>query len=614
MASCRKVQPGPIQPSPSTTDLSPNFLQRTLRYVTGGWHQIQIGNRVYYSVERVLAFRDYCERTSQVRAFGVCVLTPAPAAIVMLLIECIPLVRPEEGWKANYMFWIRVLVSAVFVGGGIVFLTKTVVDESKISTTRAFAIAFVSAICYTAMGITLAATWKYPVPFGMVLMVCPFVSIILTLILVSIGPHELKTNAKLQKQLVGHIIGISAQSLLVVAYPTFNAIFLHLSGIHQALFIFVLPVIKFTTKQIIARVATHLEDYLGAVIIFSVDVFNVLYVAICMQTARSSLTTVLVVSYDVVHILFAIRSIYYHTNLGQNQSKGSPNNLSYVNKLIASFDKLKARAKPYTGPIRLMGPYRLPLSDVSVNIVEALKRRWNPQCLEKRMLSPERAVAGGSLAGTCLVQGVGPTALLIPLSAFQHSPLSMDKCDGSKIGSEIVTKPRDFQVKEAAFENGGYGTKTYGVLDGHHSTHKLAGSSRRPVGIEKVIEEGLQALFHCEYVILSEYIECILPLVYAIYLGGLYQLPTAAFYPFTSSQAPDKMTSTLIQLMIYGSLEFISFIGLHVLLRKRLGYSPIYQLAFVLETHAVMLQSLLFVWILFIVQLTLVHSGKVSEM
>lgn len=201
------------------------------------------------------------------------------------------------------------------------FLGKALISEAPISTGQAIGIAFVSAICYTGMGVLLAAAWKYPAPFGLVLMVSPFVTIIMSWFLICIGAQALKTNKKLQKQLIGHTIAQSAQTLLVVAYPTFNAIFLQLDSVQQAIFTFVLPVIKFSAKQITARVSAHIQDFLGVTIVFSVDVFNVLYVAICMQTARSLLTTVLLMSFDTLHNILALRAIYHHTKTSKTDSE-----------------------------------------------------------------------------------------------------------------------------------------------------------------------------------------------------------------------------------------------------------------------------------------------------
>ncbi|KAF1778386.1 hypothetical protein GQ600_22333 [Phytophthora cactorum] len=434
----------------------------------------------------VLAFRDYCERTSPFRVFAVCILTPVPAATVMLLIECIPLKDPELGWKANWMMFLRVFVTAIFVGGGIVFLSRAIIEEGRISIPRAIGITIVSAILYTGLGCLLAAAWTFPIPFGIVLMVCPFVSIIMNLIVFSIDRNELKSNQKLQKQLIGHIIGSSTQSLLVVAYPTFNAVFLQLSGLQQAVFMLLLPLIKFITKQIIAKVATPARLH-WTVIIFSVDVFNVLYVAICMQTARSLLTTVLVMSSDILHIVLALRSIYHHTNRIQPQNE---DNRNYLDTLLVSWTTIHWLNST-------LMPYKLPLSEASKDFLLALDQKWNPATTTANIQQE--------------------------MAHYPYYPIRNDRC------------------------------RSIGVI-----------SSRER--LERSIQEGLQVLYHCEYVILSEYIECMLPFVYAGYLAGLYHLPTAAYYPFTRSLTPAKLTSTLIQLVMYGSLEFASFVGLHLTL------------------------------------------------
>ncbi|KAL3656746.1 hypothetical protein V7S43_018305 [Phytophthora oleae] len=495
----------------------------------------------------------------------------------MLLVELIPLRPPEEGWKANWTLWVRVFVSSIFVGGGIVFLSRAIISEARISILRAVGITIVSAVLYTGLGVLLAATWKFPVPFGMVLMVCPFVSIIMSQILVSIDPKELRTNKKLQKQLIGHFIGTSAQSLLVVAYPTFNAVFLHLSEVEQAVFMLVLPVIKFITKQTIAKVATHLQDFIGVLIVFSVDVFNVLYVAICMQTARSSLTTMLIMSSDVLHVVFALRNIYYHTNHVQQQFSNERDSSNYIDKVVKNVGNFNPRTNPYAGPIRLFMPYKLLLSNSSAEFLLNLDRKWNhtTPCRQEATEAELPAVR----------RAIGPSNQLIPKEITPQTE--------SRAPNQVNSGSRQVSIVPA-------------LINSQRSTRRSVGGGSK---FERCLTEELQVLFHCEYVMMSEYIECILFLVYAGYLAALYRLPTAAYYPFTRSLMPAKLNSTLIQLVIYGVLEFLSFVGLHVLLKNRLGYSPLYQLAFVLETHAALVQSLLFLWVLFIVQLTLVHAG-----
>lgn len=76
-----------------------------------------------------------------------------------------------------------------------------------------------------------------------------------------------------------------------------------------------MPLIKYTTKQIIANAAASLNEYVGPVVVFSVDVFNVFYVAICMQSSKSVLTTLVMVVADGFHMFVALRTIFHLANV-----------------------------------------------------------------------------------------------------------------------------------------------------------------------------------------------------------------------------------------------------------------------------------------------------------
>ncbi|EGZ22221.1 hypothetical protein PHYSODRAFT_440510, partial [Phytophthora sojae] len=52
-------------------------------------------------------------------------------------------------------------------------------------------------------------------------------------------------------------------------------------------------------------------------VVFSVDLFNVYYVAICMQTAKSLLTTLIIIAADSFHVVVALRGIYRRAGLLQ---------------------------------------------------------------------------------------------------------------------------------------------------------------------------------------------------------------------------------------------------------------------------------------------------------
>ncbi|KAE8987255.1 hypothetical protein PR003_g23812 [Phytophthora rubi] len=108
---------------------------------------------------------------------------------------------------------------------------------------------------------------------------------------------------------------------------------------------------------------------------------------------------------------------------------------------------------------------------------------------------------------------------------------------------------------------------------------------------------------------LVEFIVCVIPMLYGVYLAVLYHLPTAAYYPHTCTLTPEKLARTELNIMMYAAVEFSSFLGVTLLLQRKFGFSPLYQLAFVCETQVRTLQSHLFVWILWILQISLVHNG-----
>lgn len=65
-----------------------------------------------------------------------------------------------------------------------------------------------------------------------------------------------------------------------------------------------------------------------------------------------------------------------------------------------------------------------------------------------------------------------------------------------------------------------------------------------------------------------------------------------------------------LNLMAYAWLEILSLFALHFAVKNKFGLSLIYVLAFVLENQAIELQARLTVWLVYILQLTLVHFGK----
>eukprot|EP00644_Phytophthora_capsici_P015644 jgi/Phyca11/121612/e_gw1.44.300.1 len=254
------------QSSPSSNLSHLSTLWRT---VTTSWAHCQIGHRSQYSVERLLALHDYHERTSTARAVAVCFFTPIPAMAAALAVDCIPLRPPSHGWEANYLLWIRVFIAMFIVSIGLALQVHGVVTRNPFSNIAAVGISKGSAASYVAVSIAAAALIKFPIPFGYVLMVGPYISIFAVFTVCTIGFRVLASSPELRTQLLSQGMIIATQGLVAVAYPIVSAVFIRLTGIQQIAFVLVMPMIKFITKQIIARTVTRIHEYVGPIVVTS---------------------------------------------------------------------------------------------------------------------------------------------------------------------------------------------------------------------------------------------------------------------------------------------------------------------------------------------------------
>ncbi|KAG3014334.1 hypothetical protein PC121_g14241 [Phytophthora cactorum] len=592
MVGSIKVQPTPphgqLRRPTATSQVSEAYHK-----VTTYWHQFQIGHRERYSVERMLALRDYCEHTSLLRVISVCLLAPLPAFTAAVLIECIPLASPSDGWRANYAFWTRLFLSSFPMAIGGVLQVKQVIPSGTISIKATIGIGSGTATGYVVCAMALAALWEFPIPFGYVVMVGPFVLSFMGSFGLAIGLFSMKSA--LRQQILPQLSVLAAQGLLAGCYPPFFAIFRQLSGLQQTASVFVLPFIKMLNKQYIARQCAHFQEYVGPMVIFSVDVCNVLYTVICLQTAVSSITTMFMISSDVFFIAIALYS------LQRSDHK------NYLQTLPVLVRQVYQNVESFNAPIRVCAPFPLSLSVDSKMLMSEL-------CCESTNVVPSRS-SRRVVHVTFRRQSSLPDirylsrhteddadwtpAFVTGAWQFQASPIERT----SIMKKVVVPMLRAPKIKVARRSLSVIAMTTERLLSPLVSLHL------HPKSAVQEVQDALQVMFHSEYILLSEYVECVLPVLYATYLAVLHHLPTAAYYPHMRSLTSEKLNVILQNMMLYGLVEFASFIGVTILLKRRFGFSPLYQVAFVLETQAQTLQSLLFVWVLCILQFTLVHNG-----
>jgi hypothetical protein len=122
------------------------------------------------------------------------------------------------------------------------------------------------------------------------------------------------------------------------------------------------------------------------------------------------------------------------------------------------------------------------------------------------------------------------------------------------------------------------------------------------------LDRSLQLIFWIEYVALSEYLECVIPVVYAILLAVMRQLPIIAFHPELAALSEHTMSS----MFFYWIMEVLSLLLLTTMLYRRGGINVLYHVAFVLETHAALVQGKLVTWMLIAFESQGTHFGALD--
>lgn len=97
-------------------------------------------------------------------------------------------------------------------------------------------------------------------------------------------------------------------------------------------------------------------------------------------------------------------------------------------------------------------------------------------------------------------------------------------------------------------------------------------------------------------------------------MAAIYHLPNRKYFVNISTKTEEEFFAMLSNLYMYASLELLSLVVLHVTFRRKFGLPGLSQLAFVLETQWVMVQSSLASWVIYNAQPPLLHSGRRSSL
>ncbi|OWY97983.1 hypothetical protein PHMEG_00031365, partial [Phytophthora megakarya] len=417
----------------------------------------------------------------------------------------------------------------------------------------------------------------FPLPFGLLIAGPPFVLVIATCFTYISGP-QWRADPSILVDVKRQLVVYNCQTTLPFVYPLYIYGFVSLTGWNQVVFVSILPVIQIFAKNWISRALADDYDQKPQCVIFVVEVYNALYISNVLQTASSWTSTAAIMAIDILQFWVSMRDIVklldevnlFMRKIPQHHPLAK-HNFVQVAICLRSLETNKTKheiiQKSHEEPR---------ISDI-----------WNQKRQQARIfpcnMPPQRI---GFLRNKLLNHKMA--AIMPEQQNSNHSILS------PSLESFFSREERDIFIKKTA-----------------------------------------HILFITEYLVLVEYVEMVLPLVYCAsnflcfsfrtllvpnyhinvcLLSGLHQLAlfymhNSAFYPTLAGVSSEQFSSKMFSTFLYSFFEFGSFVMLIVVLKRRLGYSSLEQLAFVLDTQARVVQTKLNLIFVYIMQVSLAHHG-----
>ncbi|EGZ19496.1 hypothetical protein PHYSODRAFT_373083, partial [Phytophthora sojae] len=190
------------------------------------WHASQpsrFGGK--YSIERMLALEDYNRKASVPRVVLVLIRLPLVVFFIVICQEAVPLQRPNEGWKANYGFWVRAGCAGVAASYAVTSQIGLWLNVRPLSVKQSVAYHVYSGSAFVVVGVAVAAVSVFPVPFFMLAVSPPSALVLGVGLRVVLGTEEWERMFSLRRNLRQFSKIIVLSGVMYAGYPVYQLLF-----------------------------------------------------------------------------------------------------------------------------------------------------------------------------------------------------------------------------------------------------------------------------------------------------------------------------------------------------------------------------------------------------
>lgn len=508
------------------------------------WERWQVSHNGRYTETRLQALAAYSKRTSALRVLTVLVATPLPILCFVVGVESVPLTGPSRGWCANSVWWTRHSLCLVLMTLSCIVQVKALVPGIQFTISESLAIIAGTNVGYVGFLLGLASSWVFPIPFVFALTGGLF-SVLLVLMCVLV--LELRKYSR-----CGRGSRPSSSTLDTDNVNRFSAF--KLIVVIQTLLASIYPAFE----RSFFLVDSDWQLLFPILLVATKFVLKYL-MALGVRSGKleTQLPELIVLTIELFH------SLYLTTCFNARSFT-----IWWVGA-VATFDFLQSLSSVYallrhaTSVQQLFGyndsNRRSSLLDSAMEAMSSKQARRGPSFDVFRSLRTVKCL---------LTARIGP---IIPQPLMPNAPRS-------------------------------------NVISVRSGSGRPRRTTRSRLLLVQQTEETLRVFSKSEYFIFVEYVECVIPLMYAVFHAFLARLPNAQYYsasPTTSVGA----NSLFANVALFMSIKVVSLAEFSLFLHRRLRFFMLHQLAFALEAEMVNIQAKFAIFIPYCLFFFLAHNG-----
>jgi hypothetical protein len=287
------------------------------RYRTPQWRgrvqkwldSLRVETQGVYSLGRVVSLASYDRRSRPLRTAMVLLLTPLPCLVVTLTTELIPLVPPSRGQAANWTQSVRsfclVAVLSIIVHAQFAHYLPSLSMSRRQNIVQSILVSMI----HTTVVYVVGCHSVYPIPFALVTASPIWITLVVGSMMLTWGRAVRQRYRELRQPIINSLAVWLCQFGLIGIYPAYYFVYNALSPAGRMALTFSLPAIKLFLRVWFNSSVVHLRDELPEVVVTNVEVFNALFMMYCMQLTPSLLMTLGLMLLDFAQSVISLHDI-----------------------------------------------------------------------------------------------------------------------------------------------------------------------------------------------------------------------------------------------------------------------------------------------------------------